>query len=103
ACAWGLRDALHEWSQPARLLEFGPGLAGASLDGRPPASAVLCWRGPPAFLHWRDDAGQGGRLVWWPDNLPVAERRALKVNAAFIRPLRGHLLPRAGAGAGMAP
>jgi toxin CptA len=103
ACAWGLRDALREWSQPARLFVFGPGLAGVSLDGRPLVSAMLRWRGPLAFLHWRDAGGQGGRLVWWPDTLPAAERRRLKVNAALIRPLRGHLLPRAGEGAAVAP
>ena len=103
AGAWGLRGALCEWRQPVRVFEVGPGLADASLDGRPLAEAVLRWRGPLAFLRWRDEGGQGGWLAWWPDTLPVAERRRLKVNAALIRPLRGHLLPHAGEGSAVAP
>jgi toxin CptA len=82
AGAWGLLDALRERRQPARMFVFGPGFAGASLDGRPLASVALRWRGPLAFLCWRDAAGRGGWLVWWPDTLPVAERRTLRVAAA---------------------
>lgn len=79
AGAWGLLDAMREWRRPARVFAFGPGLAGASLDGRPLASAVVHWRGPLAFLRWRDAAGQGGWLAWWPDTLPVDARQRLRL------------------------
>src|SRR5690606_22364190 len=92
AGAWGLHDALREWRLPARVFELGPGSPGASLDGRPLASAVLRWRGPLAFLYWRDESGQGGWLAWWPDTLPVAERRALRV-AATAAPATGVVAP----------
>ncbi|MDQ2703383.1 MAG: hypothetical protein M3Y70_11385 [Pseudomonadota bacterium] len=103
AAAWGLWSARCDWRRPMRVFEFGSGLEAASLDGQALAAATLRWRGPMAILHWRDGDGQGGWLAWWPDTLPAAERRRLRLNAALIRPLRGHLLPHAGEGIGMAP
>ena len=84
ACAaalTGLRAASRESRRPARLLALGgqDGQGGATLDGEPLAEAVLSWRGPLAFLRWRDAAGRRGRLSWWPDTLPAAERRVLKL------------------------
>ena len=49
-----------------------------SIDGTPLARARLQWRGPLAFLQWRE----GGRLralSWWPDTLPPAARRELRL------------------------
>jgi toxin CptA len=41
----------------------------------------LQWRGPLAFLRWRDSDGRMHRLAWWPDVLPVAARRELRLAA----------------------
>ena len=78
AAVSGLHRALRESRRPARLLVLGLE-GGATLDGQPLAEAVLSWRGPLAFLQWRDTAGRHGRLSWWPDTLPPAERRVLKL------------------------
>jgi toxin CptA len=44
-------------------------------------AAELRWRGPLAFLHWHGHGGRGGRLGWWPDTLPPAQRRELRLAA----------------------
>jgi toxin CptA len=45
-------------------------------------AAELRWRGPLAFLAWRDAKGIRHRLAWWPDTLPAAQRRELRLAAA---------------------
>jgi toxin CptA len=82
----GLAMARREARRPPRMLELpaatgaNDGKAGrATLDGVPLVDAALSWRGPLAFLRWRDDTGRRGRLSWWPDTLPPAERRVLKL------------------------
>jgi hypothetical protein len=82
AGAWGLWSAWRETRKPARAFELRPGAGSASLDGQPLTFAEVQWRGPLAFLRWRDAAGQG-RLAWWPDTLPPAKRRELRVAAAM--------------------
>ncbi len=83
AGAWGPWSAWREARKPARTFELQPGNGLARLDGRPLVLAEVRWRGPLAFLRWRDAAGQGGRLAWWPDTLPPAQRRELRVAAAM--------------------
>lgn len=80
ALATGLRAAWRETCKPPHWLDL-PGEAGgaALLDDVPLAEAALAWRGPLAFLRWRDGRGRRGRLSWWPDTLPPAERRALRL------------------------
>ena len=82
AAAWGLWSALREACRPDRCLALGA-RGGASLDRHPLAVATFQWRGPLLFLHWRDTAGQGGRLAWWPDTLPPAKRRELRLAAGM--------------------
>jgi toxin CptA len=65
------------------------------LDGMTLYEPQLHWRGPMAFLRWRDEAGRMRRLAWWPDTLPSAARRELRVAAAEAIP--------ASSGASMAP
>lgn len=56
----------------------------ASLDGRHLDAPRLHWRGPIAFLCWREGR-RTRRLVWWPDTLPAAARRELRLAAsAFV-------------------
>lgn len=52
-----------------------------ALDGTALSAFALHWRGPLAFLRWRDAAGRTRRLAWWPDTLPRARRRELKLVA----------------------
>jgi toxin CptA len=51
------------------------------VDGVSVRAATLHWRGPFAFLCWRDADGRVRRLAWWPDTLPAAARRELKLVA----------------------
>ncbi|MBE2291389.1 MAG: hypothetical protein J0L89_02695 [Xanthomonadales bacterium] len=93
AAAWGLRLAWREAGRAPRWLVLadratGPGDGIAShagpdtLDGRPLARCEIAWRGPLAFVHAVDDAGRHQRLTWWPDTLPAARRRELRLAAA---------------------
>ncbi len=79
AAAAGLRAARREARRPARMLELPPDGGLPVLDTVPLVEADIAWRGPLAFLRWRDAAGRRGRLSWWPDTLPPAERRVLKL------------------------
>lgn len=42
----------------------------------------LQWRGPLAFLQWRNDDGCIERLSWWGDTLSAHERRELTLASA---------------------
>jgi toxin CptA len=81
ACASGLWLARREARKPARLLSWPSGDAPVLLDGEPLRQAELHWRGPLAFLRWRGHGGRAGRLDWWPDTLPAAQRRELRLAA----------------------
>ena len=39
----------------------------------------LRWRGPLAFITWRDAAGRRGAVSFWPDTLPADARRELRL------------------------
>ncbi|MEO6138369.1 MAG: hypothetical protein ABIP11_06880 [Luteimonas sp.] len=54
------------------------------LDGLALEDAQLHWRGPLAFLRWRDGDGRRRHLAWWPDTLPSRSRRELRLAAASI-------------------
>ena len=72
----------HEARRPARLLVIDVG-GTVSLDGRPLDGARLHWRGPILRLDWRED-GRGHALLWWPDTLPPARRRELRLASAAL-------------------
>ena len=48
----------------------------------------LQWRGPLAFIAWRDAKGKRHRLAWWPDTLPAPRRRELRLAAAAAEAAR---------------
>lgn len=50
-----------------------------SLDGVPLGRPVLQWRGPLAWLRYRDAAGRLRHRFWWPDTLDAAGRRELRL------------------------
>jgi toxin CptA len=94
AAVQGLHLARREWRRPPRTLRF-------TTDGRLLVDDVAAshvqvqWRGPLAFLSWRDAGGCHGSLAWWPDTLPPHRRRELRL--AVDR------LPAARAGPSVAP
>ncbi|WP_219339711.1 hypothetical protein [Luteimonas salinisoli] len=71
----------REARRPRRAFVFVGGAGAALLDGATVRDVSLRWQGPLAFLSWRDAAGRARRLVWWPDSLPSAQRRELRLAA----------------------
>ncbi len=84
ALGYGVLGAMRYRRQPARQLVIGGHGGEPSLDGLPLRQARLRWRGPLAFLSWRDGRGRIRRLHWWPDTLPAARRRELRLAAAAL-------------------
>lgn len=88
ALVHGLHLVLRERARPRRSLLF-------TADGRllvDDAEALaprLQWRGPLAFLSWREPAGRSHRLAWWPDSLPPRWRRELRLAVSRLDPARG--------------
>jgi len=83
AAGWGLRLARREAGRaPRRLVLSDPETGTDTLDGQPLARCEIAWRGPLAFLHAVDREGRRQRLAWWPDTLPAARRRELRLAVA---------------------
>jgi toxin CptA len=80
AMAYGECLARRHRNLPSRRLWWVGGRA-PELDGTALQHAKLDWRGPLAFLRWRDAEGHVRRLAWWPDTLPRAARRELRLVA----------------------
>lgn len=86
----GLRLLKREYRRPRHVLVFRGDPAPVEVDGIAVAGAQVGWRGPLAFVRWRDGAGRTRRLSWWPDTLPPASRRELRLAApATARAARG--------------
>ncbi|MBP3985418.1 hypothetical protein J5837_13480 [Pseudoxanthomonas helianthi] len=79
--AWGGWRARRELRRARREWVFPGSDAPVLLDGEPVAAVQLEWRGPLAFVRWRARSGRVGRLSWWPDTLPAARRRELRLAA----------------------
>src|SRR3546814_19709406 len=60
----------------------------ASVDGRAVEDLSVRWRGPIAFVEWRDGDGRRRRHVFFPDTLPAARRRELRLAAPAPLPAR---------------
>lgn len=86
ALAYGGGLALHEARRPARELVAGAGRA--SVDGRPVDALSVRWRGPIAFVQWRQGDGRRGQHVFLPDTLPAAGRRELRLAVTHAGPAR---------------
>ncbi len=80
ALAYGIRLGWGESRLPRRQLVWAAGDR-PTMDGQVLAEAHLHWRGPFAFLRWRDRNGRKQRLAWCPDVLPAAARRELRLAA----------------------
>ncbi|HET8818759.1 MAG TPA: hypothetical protein VFM73_04380 [Xanthomonadaceae bacterium] len=86
AVVMGWRAARIEARRPPVTVSF-PVDAPPVVDGRHLVHARLQWRGPLAFLQWREGRRLRG-LSWWPDTLPPAARRELRL--ATGGPLTAH-------------
>lgn len=83
ALAHGLRLARREWQRSGLTLVWGGGEAPARLIGGRTQMRLnhvrVEQRGPLAVLTGRDERGRRHRLAWWPDTLPAAARRQLRL------------------------
>jgi toxin CptA len=77
AVACGVTLARREAGRPVHSLVVARGLA--KLDGQRIEDLVLVWRGPLAFLRFREEGGRVRRLAWWPDTLDTRMRRELRL------------------------
>lgn len=78
----GLCNAYREAGRPACDIVIAAGDAASTIDGRIARDLIVTWRGPLAFLRWRDEDGRIRRLAFWPDTLPAGQRRELRLAAA---------------------
>lgn len=75
--AWRARREGHS---PRRGFRFPGNGSAPTVDGVPMHDAHLHWRGPLAFLRWRNRPGGRWRhAAWWPDTLPAPARRELRL------------------------
>jgi len=81
ALVHGTWQAWREARRPCGGIMISAGEARSTVDGRAVEAMTLSWRGPIAFLRWRDGDGRIGRRVFWPDTLPIAQRRELRLAA----------------------
>lgn len=78
----GFHLAWHEVRKPPREWVF-PADGRVTVDGQRVHEPTLSWRGPLALLRWRDRRGRRHSLGWWPDTLPAAARRELRLAAGL--------------------
>lgn len=69
----------RELRRPVRGLVIADGAGAVIVDGVAVAGFSVQWRGPLAFVHWRDASGSRRRLQFGPDTLDLAARRELRL------------------------
>jgi toxin CptA len=79
ALVYGEWLARRESRRAVSEIVIPPNEAAATINGSPMQDLHVQWRGPLAFLHWRDEEGRRRYLQGWPDNLPEAARRELRL------------------------
>ncbi|GAB3318144.1 hypothetical protein GCM10027564_29350 [Luteimonas notoginsengisoli] len=62
--------------------------ARATVDGQAVDELAVRWRGPIAFVQWRVGGGRWRRHAFFPDTLPAARRRELRLAAPPPAPAR---------------
>ncbi|MEO5962982.1 MAG: hypothetical protein ABIO75_03770 [Thermomonas sp.] len=81
-------EAVRHRARRPCVLVIPIGYGQPTCDGQPMLLLEIAWRGPLAFLCWRDADGRRRHLVFWPDTLPCASRRELRLAAVRIEPAR---------------
>ncbi|MEO8366089.1 MAG: hypothetical protein ABI538_07770 [Pseudoxanthomonas sp.] len=84
ALAFGLWRARRESKSPAHEFFFPGNDLAVMLDGAPIDLVEVQWRGSLAFVRWQGRDGRSRRLSWWPDTLPAARRRELRLAAGSL-------------------
>lgn len=79
----GACSAVHEARRPNLRLAWSPD-GTLAIDGKGVDGVSLQWRGPLAFLRWRDAGGRRHSVAWLPDTLDRATRRELRLAQARI-------------------
>ena len=82
------RLALRESRLPVCSLVFPGNELPVLVDGVPVEQVDVHWRGPLAFVSWKDSHGRCRRLSWWPDTLPLSLRRELRLAAGSLQASR---------------
>jgi toxin CptA len=78
ACAFAVWLALREYNLPVvRIAIEAPDRV--MVDDAPVVDFRVEWRGPLAFLSWRDAAGRRRSGILWPDTFPSTLRRELRL------------------------
>ena len=85
ALGYGVWLARRELRRPSRSLIIPMADSQATLDGAVITDFQVQWRGPLAFLQWRDAQGRRQRMQCWPDTLSAPARRELRL-ASRARP-----------------
>lgn len=88
ACAAGLVLARREARLP-RLRVAIEAPDRVAIDDTPVREFRVEWRGPLAFLSWRDGEGRRQRRSLWPDTLPPPLRRELRLAMPESDAVRG--------------
>jgi len=78
ACAGGLWSVRTEARRPPRRLVVD-GDGQATVDGVAVNDLRVDWRGPLAFVAWREASGRIARGSFWPDTLDAGGRRELRL------------------------
>jgi len=82
AVAWGLHCFRKSGKRPPREWLIAPDINACRLDGQPLSRLDLRWRGPLLFVRWKHPAQRRWQyVVFWPDTLPAARRRGLRLAA----------------------
>ena len=77
----GLWSIRQERRRPRCVFVFAGDGAPVLLDGAVIDGVTVRWRGSLAFVRWRGEDGRVHRRSWWPDTLPPARRRELRLAA----------------------
>lgn len=87
--------ASREAKRPVRTLVFPGNDLPVMVDGMPVEQVEVQWRGPLAFVSWKERDGRRLRLSWWPDTLLPTRRRELRLaaNATDTAPHRSAMAP----------
>lgn len=88
ALAHGAWLAWREARTSPGELVVPPAGARATVDARAVDDLAVRWRGPIAFVQWRDGDGRMHRRVFLPDTLPAKRRRELRLAAPALAPAR---------------
>lgn len=95
AVTYAIWLARCERRRPHRRLILATAEARATLDDVPVSDFAVQWRGPLAFLQWRDADGMRQRRQLWPDTLKAPARRELRLAmiARAAAPRAGSMAP----------